>query len=111
MSSEPTAKPKIDFRSLEGRNATVRWSLPQGHGSATGFLVEFYGAGGKKLWERENLLSVHSIDLPNLEYHQDYHVVVRLVNCGSRGPPSKPYAIRVNSQGNISPSIIHRRAL
>ncbi|XP_041913586.1 tyrosine-protein kinase receptor Tie-1 isoform X1 [Alosa sapidissima] len=103
---EPTARPKIDFRSLEGRNATVKWSLPQGHGSATGFLVEFYGPTGTKLWEKHNMLSVHSIDLHNLEYHQDYRVIVRLVNCGSLGPASKPYILRVNSQGPSSPQNI-----
>ncbi|XP_063057308.1 tyrosine-protein kinase receptor Tie-1 isoform X2 [Engraulis encrasicolus] len=115
---EPTARPEIDFNSLEGRNATVRWSLPPGgHGAATGFLVEFYdpppspGLPPPKLWDRHILLNVHAIQLPNLEYHRDYSVVVRLVNCGSLGPASKPYVLRVKSQGPSSPKHVRAEAI
>lgn len=87
---------------------------PGGHGAATGFLVEFYdpppspGLPPPKLWDRHILLNVHAIQLPNLEYHRDYSVVVRLVNCGSLGPASKPYVLRVKSQGNTPhPSPYH----
>ncbi|XP_072540419.1 tyrosine-protein kinase receptor Tie-1 isoform X1 [Salminus brasiliensis] len=100
---EPLARPEIDFSSQEGRNATVKWLLPSGPSQASGFLVQLYGPLEEKLWEETTLLSVLSTKLYNLEYHRDYHVVVRLVNCGSLGPASKPYHIRLNSQGPSSP--------
>ncbi|KAG9277285.1 tyrosine-protein kinase receptor Tie-1 isoform X1 [Astyanax mexicanus] len=100
---EPLARPEIDFSSQEGRNATVKWLLPSGPSQASGFLVQLYGPQEEKLWEETTLLSVLSTKLYNLEYHRDYHVVIRLVNCGSRGPASKPYRIRLNSQGPSSP--------
>lgn len=100
MSLEPTARPEIDSNSLEGRNATIRWSLIGRYHKATGFLVQLYGPHGEKLWEETTLLNVLSIKLYNLEYHRDYQVVVRLVNCGSLGPPSKPHHIHIYKQGN-----------
>ncbi|XP_028857114.1 tyrosine-protein kinase receptor Tie-1 isoform X1 [Denticeps clupeoides] len=100
---EPTARPEIDFSSLEGRNATVRWHLPGSPGPASGFLVQLYGPSGEALWQETTLLNVLSTKLYNLEYHREYRVVVRLVNCGSRGPASEPYPIRINSQGPSPP--------
>lgn len=101
MLSEPTVKPEIDFSSLEGRNATVRWLLPGSPGTASAFLVQLYGPSEDKILEETTLLNVLSTKFYNLEYHRDYQVVVRLVNCGSLGPASKPYPIRINSQGNF----------
>lgn len=101
MLLEPTVRPEIDFSSLEGRNATVRWLLPGSPGMASAFLVQLYGPSEDKILEETSLLNVLSTKFYNLEYHRDYHVVVRLVNCGSLGPASKPYHIRINSQGNI----------
>ncbi|KAJ8376269.1 hypothetical protein SKAU_G00068490 [Synaphobranchus kaupii] len=100
---EPTVRPEIDFSSLEGRNATVRWLLPGSPGMASAFLVQLYGPSEDKILEETTLLSVLSTKFYSLEYHRDYHVVVRLVNCGSLGPASKPYPIRINSQGPSSP--------
>ncbi|XP_051563732.1 tyrosine-protein kinase receptor Tie-1 isoform X4 [Myxocyprinus asiaticus] len=97
---EPTARPEIDSSSVEGRNTTIRWSLIDGSHEATGFLVQLFGPHGEKLWEETTLLNVLSIKLYNLEYHRDYQVVVLLVNCGSRGPPSKPHHIHIYKQGN-----------
>ncbi|XP_030647156.1 tyrosine-protein kinase receptor Tie-1 [Chanos chanos] len=108
---QPTARPEIDFSSVEGRNATVRWIVPGSPGEATGFLVELYGHLAKKLWEETTSLNVLSTKLYNLEYHRDYHVVVRLVNCGSLGPASKPYPIRINSLGPSSPLNVQADAL
>lgn len=91
---------------MEGRNATVRWRLPGNNGinggTATGFLVQHFGPppNNEKLLEKTTLLNVLSTKFHNLEYHQDYTVVVRLINCGSQGPPSRPYRFRINSQGN-----------
>nr|XP_029489250.1 tyrosine-protein kinase receptor Tie-1-like [Oncorhynchus nerka] len=106
---EPTVRPEIDFSSLEGRNATVRWLLPGNDGgavgAASGFLVQLFGPSpsGEKLREETTLLNVLSTKFYNLQYHQDYTVVVRLLNCGSLGPASKPYHFRINSQGPSSP--------
>lgn len=100
MSLEPTVRPEIDSNSLEGRNVTIRWSLIGRYHKATGFLVQLYGPHGEKLWEETTLLNVLSIKLYNLEYHKDYQAVVRLVNCGSHGPPSKPHHIHIYKQGN-----------
>uniref|UniRef100_A0A674E4F8 Tyrosine-protein kinase receptor Tie-1 n=1 Tax=Salmo trutta TaxID=8032 RepID=A0A674E4F8_SALTR len=106
---EPTVRPEIDFSSLEGRNATVRWLLPGNAGgavgAASGFLVQLFGPSpsGEKLREETTLLNVLSTKFYNLQYHQDYTVVVRLLNCGSLGPTSKPYHFRINSQGPSSP--------
>uniref|UniRef100_A0A4W5MLT7 receptor protein-tyrosine kinase n=1 Tax=Hucho hucho TaxID=62062 RepID=A0A4W5MLT7_9TELE len=106
---EPTVQPKIDFSSLEGRNATVRWLLPGNTGgavgAASGFLVQLFrpSPSGEKLREETTLLNVLSTKFYNLQYHQDYTVVVRLLNCGSLGPASKPYHFRINSQGPSSP--------
>lgn len=103
---EPTVQPEIDISSVEGRNATVRWRLPANNGinsgTASGFLVQLYGPppNREKLREEFTLLNVLSIKFHNLEYQQDYTVVVRLINCDSQGPPSKPYHFRINSQGN-----------
>lgn len=108
VSLEPTAKPEIDSCSLEGRNATIRWSLIGTSREATGFLVQLNGPHGERLWEETTLLNVLSIKLYNLEYHRDYQVVVRLINCGSHGPPSKPHHIHIYKQGKqkscMSPS-------
>lgn len=106
---EPTVQPEIDISSVEGRNATVRWRLPPNHGvsarTATGFLVQLYGPPpyGEKLREETTLLNVLSTKFHNLEYQQDYIAVVRLINCGSHGPPSKPYQFCIHSQGPSSP--------
>lgn len=106
VAAEPTVQPEIDISSVEGRNATVRWRLPPNHGvsarTATGFLVQLYGPPpyGEKLREETTLLNVLSTKFHNLEYQQDYIAVVRLINCGSHGPPSKPYQFCIHSQGN-----------
>lgn len=91
---------------MEGRNATVRWRLPANSGvnagTATGFLVQLFGPPpySEKLMEETTLPNVLSTKFHNLEYQQDYTVVVRIVNCGSQGPGSKPYQFRIHSQGN-----------
>ncbi|KAJ7986271.1 hypothetical protein DPEC_G00338210 [Dallia pectoralis] len=106
---EPTLRPLIDFSSLEGRNATVRWLLPGNAGGAAGvangFLVQLFGPPPSRemLGEETTLLNVLSTKFHNLQYHRDYTVVVRLLNCASQGPPSKPYHFRINSQGPSSP--------
>lgn len=90
---------------MEGRNATVRWRLPANSGvnarTASGFLVQLYGPPphSEKLQEETTVLNVLSTRFHKLEYQQDYTVVVRLINCGSQGPPSKPYQFRIHSQG------------
>lgn len=106
VAAEPTVQPEIDICSVEGRNATVRWRLPANNGvnagTASGFLVQLFGPPpySEKLLEETTLLTVLSTKFHNLEYQKDYTVVVRLINCGSQGPPSKPYHFRINSQGN-----------
>lgn len=106
VTAEPTVQPEIDISLVEGRNVTVRWRLPSNSGinvdAASGFLVQLFGPPPKseKLLEETTLLNVLSKKFHNMEYQQDYTVVVRLINCGSQGPPSKPYHIRINSQGN-----------
>ncbi|XP_041647351.1 tyrosine-protein kinase receptor Tie-1 [Cheilinus undulatus] len=105
---EPTVQPEIDVSSMEGRNTTVRWHLPPNNGvntaTASGFLVQLTGPPpeNEKLQET-TLLTVLSTKFHNLEYQRDYTVVVRLINCGSQGPPSKPYTFRLSSQGPSSP--------
>uniref|UniRef100_A0A674MW75 Tyrosine-protein kinase receptor Tie-1 n=1 Tax=Takifugu rubripes TaxID=31033 RepID=A0A674MW75_TAKRU len=106
---EPTVQPEIDISSVEGRNATVRWRMPANSGvnsrTASGFLVQLYGPPphSEKLQEETTVLNVLSTKFHNLEYQQDYTVVVRLINCGSQGPRSKPYQFRIHSQGPSSP--------
>ncbi|XP_030289818.1 tyrosine-protein kinase receptor Tie-1 isoform X1 [Sparus aurata] len=106
---EPTVQPEIDISSVEGRNATVRWRLPANNGvnadTASGFLVQLSGPAphSENLLEVTTLLNVLSTKFHNLEYEQDYNVVVRLINCGSQGPPSEPYKLRLHSQGPSSP--------
>uniref|UniRef100_A0A3P9KJQ4 Tyrosine-protein kinase receptor Tie-1 n=1 Tax=Oryzias latipes TaxID=8090 RepID=A0A3P9KJQ4_ORYLA len=106
---EPTIQPEIDTSSVEGRNVTVRWRLPPNtvitSDTATGFLVQLSTPPphNEKLLEETTLLKVLSTKFHNLEYHQTYTAVVRLVNCGSHGPLSKPYRFRINSQGPSSP--------
>ncbi|KAM9357501.1 tyrosine-protein kinase receptor Tie-1 [Symphorus nematophorus] len=106
---EPTVQPEIDIFSVEGRNATVRWRLPANNGinadTASGFLVQLFGPPprSEKLLDDTTLLNVLSTKFHNLEYQQDYTVVVHLINCGSMGPPSKPYQFRIHSQGPSSP--------
>ncbi|KAG7272151.1 hypothetical protein CRUP_010220, partial [Coryphaenoides rupestris] len=108
---EPTVRPEIDISSVEGRNATMRWHLPPSSngaasvGEASGFLVQLFGPSpsSRKLWEETTLLNVLSTKFHNLDYQRDYSAVVRLVNCGSQGPASKPYRFRINSQGPSSP--------
>lgn len=108
VTAEPTVQPEIDSSSVDTRNATVRWRLPANSGinarTASGFLVQLYGPppNSEKLQEESTLLTVLSTKFYNLEYQQDYTVVVRLINCGSQGPPSKPYQFRIHSQGNIT---------
>uniref|UniRef100_H3DL56 Tyrosine-protein kinase receptor Tie-1 n=1 Tax=Tetraodon nigroviridis TaxID=99883 RepID=H3DL56_TETNG len=105
---EPTVQPEIDISSVEGRNATVRWRLPANSGvnarTASGFLVQLYGPPphSEKLQEETTVLNVLSTRFHNLEYQRDYTVVVRLVNCGSQGPPSKPYQFRIHSQAGTA---------
>lgn len=105
VTAEPTVQPEIDISSVEGRNATVRWRLPANSGvnarTASGFLVQLIGPPprSEKLQEETTVLNVLSTKFHNLEYQQDYTVVVRLVNCGSQGPPSKAYQFRIHSQG------------
>ncbi|XP_027146246.1 tyrosine-protein kinase receptor Tie-1 isoform X2 [Larimichthys crocea] len=114
---EPTVQPVIDISSGEGRNATVRWRLPANNGvnaaTATGFLVQLFGPppNTEKLLEETTLLNVLSTKFYNLDYQQDYTVVVRLINCGSQGPPSKPYQFRIHSQGPSSPRNIKAQPL
>ncbi|KAI3368549.1 hypothetical protein L3Q82_025559 [Scortum barcoo] len=114
---EPTVQPEIDISSVEGRNATVRWRLPANSGvngnTASGFLVQLFGPppDSAKLLEETTLLNVLSTKFHNLEYQKDYTVVVRLINCGSQGPPSKPYQFRIHSQGPSSPRDIQALAL
>ncbi|XP_034439136.1 tyrosine-protein kinase receptor Tie-1 isoform X1 [Hippoglossus hippoglossus] len=106
---EPTVQPEIDISSVEGRNVTVRWRLPGSGGvnagAASGFLVQLFGPPpySEKPLDGTTLLNVLSTKFHSLEYQQDYTVVVRLINCGSRGPPSKPYRFRISSQGPSSP--------
>lgn len=102
VSPEPTARPEIDSSSVEGRNATIRWSVIGRSRDATGFLVQLFGPHGEKLWEETTLLNVLSTKLYNLEYRRDYQVVVQLVNCGSHGPPSRPHRIHIYKQGKIN---------
>lgn len=106
VAAEPTVQPEIDTSSVEGRNVTVHWRLPGNNGintaTASGFLVQLFGPppNSDKLLEETTLLNVLSIKFHNLKYQQDYTVVVRLLNCSSQGPSSKPYHIRIFSQGN-----------
>lgn len=106
VAAEPTVQPEIDISSVEGRNVTVRWRLPANNGinadTASGFLVQLFGPPpySEKLLEETTLLTVLSTKFHNLEYQKDYTVVVRLINCGNQGPPSKLYHFRINSQGN-----------
>uniref|UniRef100_A0A671LJR6 Tyrosine-protein kinase receptor Tie-1 n=1 Tax=Sinocyclocheilus anshuiensis TaxID=1608454 RepID=A0A671LJR6_9TELE len=108
---EPTARPEIDSCSLEGRNATIRWSLIGTSREATGFLVQLNGPHGEKLREETTLLNVLSIKLYNLEYHRDYQVVVRLINCGSHGPLSNGKIMYDLSPGPSSPRNVQADAL
>ncbi|CAJ1061077.1 tyrosine-protein kinase receptor Tie-1 isoform X1 [Xyrichtys novacula] len=114
---EPTVQPEIDISSVEGRNATVRWRLPPNSDvnarTASGFLVQLIGPPphSEKLLEETTLLTVLSTKFHNLEYQKDYKVVVRLINCGSQGPPSKPYHFRLSSQGPSSPRNVQAHAL
>ncbi|KAL7891308.1 hypothetical protein AOLI_G00007840 [Acnodon oligacanthus] len=108
---EPTVRPEVDFSYQEGRNVTVKWLLPSSLKQASGFLVQLYGPHEEKLWEETTLLTVLSTKFYNLEYHRDYRVVVRLVNCGSLGPASKPFHIRLNSQGPSSPRNVQANPL
>lgn len=112
VAAEPTVQPEIDISSVEGRNATVRWRLPANNGvnagTASGFLVQLIGPPpySEKLLEETTLLTVLSTKFHKLEYQQDYTVVVHLINCGSKGPPSKPYQFRINSQGNSAVNML-----
>lgn len=114
---EPAVRPEIDISSVDGRNATVRWRLPSNAGAnggeASGFLVQLFGPppNSKKLLEETTLLNVLSKKFHNLAYQQDYTVVIRLINCGSQGPPSKPYHLRINSQGPSSPRNVQAQPL
>lgn len=115
VAAEPTVQPEIDISSVEGRNATVRWRLPVNNGvnsaTASGFLVQLSGPPpySEKLQEETTLLNVLSTKFHNLKYQHDYTVVVRLINCGSKGPPSKPYHFRINSQGNYRCWLAHSK--
>ncbi|XP_051997370.1 tyrosine-protein kinase receptor Tie-1-like [Xyrauchen texanus] len=108
---EPTAWPEIDSSSVEGRNATIRWSLIGRSRKATGFLVQLFDSHGEKLWEETTLLDVLSTKLYNLEYHRDYQVVVLLVNCASHGPPSNAHRIHIYKQGPSSPRNVQADAV
>ncbi|XP_058495073.1 tyrosine-protein kinase receptor Tie-1 isoform X1 [Solea solea] len=106
---DPTVLPEIDVISVEGRNVTVHWHIPASGGTyagtATGFLVQLFGAPSysEKVQEETTLLNVLSTKFYKLETQQDYNVVVRLINCGSQGPPSVPSRFRISSQGPSSP--------
>uniref|UniRef100_A0A671T2H4 Tyrosine-protein kinase receptor Tie-1 n=1 Tax=Sinocyclocheilus anshuiensis TaxID=1608454 RepID=A0A671T2H4_9TELE len=63
------------------------------------------------MYRETTFLNVLSIKLYNLEYHRDYQVVVRLINCGSHGPPSKPHHIHIYKQGPSSPRNVQADAL
>lgn len=96
---------------VDGRNAKVWWRLPANSdvtpGTATGFLVQLFEAppNNEKLLEKTTLLNVLSTEFHNLKYHHDYRVLVRLINCGSHGPASKPFNLRINSQGKWKPPV------
>lgn len=117
VAAEPTVQPEIDISSVEGRNATVRWRLPANNGvnadTASGFLVQLSWPAphSENLLEVTTLLNVLSTKFHNLEYEQDYNVVVRLINCGSQGPPSEPYKLRLHSQGNSAVPKLQGRLL
>uniref|UniRef100_A0A671T2G7 receptor protein-tyrosine kinase n=1 Tax=Sinocyclocheilus anshuiensis TaxID=1608454 RepID=A0A671T2G7_9TELE len=96
---------------VNGRNATIRWSLIGTSREATGFLVQLNGPHGEKLQEETTFLNVLSIKLYNLEYHRDYQVVVRLINCGSHGPPSNGKITYDLSPGPSSPRNVQADAL
>ncbi|KAM7409782.1 hypothetical protein PAMA_001328 [Pampus argenteus] len=106
---EPTVQPEIDISSVEGHNVTVRWRLPANNGitarTASGFLVQLFGPPyySKTILEETTLLNVLSTKFHNLKYQQDYRVVVQLINCGSKGPPSMPYDFNINRLGPSSP--------
>uniref|UniRef100_A0A3P8Z0J0 Tyrosine-protein kinase receptor Tie-1 n=1 Tax=Esox lucius TaxID=8010 RepID=A0A3P8Z0J0_ESOLU len=74
---EPTLRPEIDFSSLEGRNATVRWLLPSNAGGAvgmaSGFLVQLFepSPSGEKPKEKTTLLNVLSTTFHNLQLLYD----------------------------------------
>lgn len=114
---EPTVQPEIDTSSVEGRNVTVHWRLPGNTGinaaTASGFLVQLFGPPpySDKLLEETTLLNVLSTKFYHLQYQLDYSVVVRLINCSSEGPPSKPYHIRLFSQGPSSPRNVQAHSL
>ncbi|MEQ2203792.1 hypothetical protein XENOCAPTIV_003687 [Xenoophorus captivus] len=65
----------------------------------------------EKVLEKTTLLNVLSTEFQNLKYHHDYSVVVRLINCGSQGPASKPFLFRINSQGPSPPRSIQAQSL
>ncbi|MBN3302201.1 TIE1 kinase, partial [Amia calva] len=100
---EPTQRPDIDLVSVDGRNVTVRWSLPENPSKASGFLAMLYGPNQKKVWQEATSLNVLSTKFHNLEYYRDYQVVVMLVNCETLGPASNPVPIRIESQGPSPP--------
>ncbi|XP_033820985.2 tyrosine-protein kinase receptor Tie-1 [Periophthalmus magnuspinnatus] len=114
---EPTVQPEIDTSSVEGRNVTVHWRLPGNTGitaaTASGFLVQLFGPPpySDKLQEETTVLNVLSTKFYSLRYQQDYSVVVRLINCSSQGPPSKPYHFRLFSQGPSSPRNVQAQPL
>ncbi|KAJ0032622.1 hypothetical protein NQD34_002703 [Periophthalmus magnuspinnatus] len=117
MDTDCPVQPEIDTSSVEGRNVTVHWRLPGNTGitaaTASGFLVQLFGPPpySDKLQEETTVLNVLSTKFYSLRYQQDYSVVVRLINCSSQGPPSKPYHFRLFSQGPSSPRNVQAQPL
>ncbi|XP_015246685.1 PREDICTED: tyrosine-protein kinase receptor Tie-1 [Cyprinodon variegatus] len=114
---EPTVQPEIENRTVDGHIAKVWWRLPTSidHtlGMATEFLVQLFGPPpyNEKVLEKKTPLNVFSTEFHNLTYHRDYSVVVRLMNCGSHGPASKPFLFRINSQGPSPPRNVQAQSL
>uniref|UniRef100_A0A3Q2NP85 Tyrosine-protein kinase receptor Tie-1 n=1 Tax=Fundulus heteroclitus TaxID=8078 RepID=A0A3Q2NP85_FUNHE len=114
---EPTVQPEIENRTVDCRNAKVWWRLPANAditpGTATGFLVQLFESPpyNEKVLEKTTLLNVLSTEFHDLKYHHDYSVVVRLINCGSQGPASKPFHFRINSQGPSPPRSVQAQSL
>ncbi|XP_041126548.1 tyrosine-protein kinase receptor Tie-1-like isoform X1 [Polyodon spathula] len=102
---EPTVQPIIEFTAVESRNTlSVSWSIPLAHGNGNGFVVRLFSSSNTLLKEVEvPSLLIRTAKIPDLEFKQDYRVEVMMINCGSRGPPSEPYPVRITSQGPTSP--------
>lgn len=102
---EPTVQPFIEFTSVESRNTlSVSWGIPLAHGNGNGFVVRLFSSSNVLLKEvAVPSLLIRTAKIPDLEFKRDYRVEVMMVNCGSLGPPSEPYPVRITSQGPTSP--------